>query len=96
VGMITDAIWDDFNNDGYSDLFLTGNNYEISTQLGKLDASHGQILLNDKKGFFNIQTNQKFDVQGPARNIQKITIGSEIYYIVSINNNAPIFLKKNK
>jgi hypothetical protein len=53
-------------------------------------------LLNDKKGFFNIQTNQKFDVQGPARNIQKITIGSEIYYIVSINNNAPIFLKKNK
>jgi len=87
---------DDFNNDGYSDLFLTGNNYEISTQLGKLDASHGQILLNDKKGFFNIQTNQKFDVQGPARNIQKITIGSEIYYIVSINNNAPIFLKKNK
>lgn len=87
---------DDFNNDGYVDLFLTGNNYDISTQLGKLDASHGNILLNDKQGFFINQLNQKFDVPGPARNIQKIKMSSDIYYIVSINNNSPIFLKKNK
>lgn len=87
---------DDFNNDGYFDLFLIGNNYDISTQLGKLDASHGNILLNDKHGFFTIQLNQKYDVPGPARDIQKIKLSSDIYYIVSINNNSPIFLKKNK
>jgi len=87
---------DDFNDDGYLDLFLTGNNYDISTQLGKLDANHGNILLNDKKGFFTNQLHQKFDVPGPARNIEKIRISDKDYYIISINNNTPIFLKKNK
>jgi len=96
VSSINSIAVDDFNNDGYLDLFLVGNNYDISTQLGKLDASHGHILLNDKKGFFINQLNQKFDVSGPARDIQKITIGDDVFYIVSINNNTPIFLKKNK
>ena len=42
---------DDYNDDGFLDIFLTGNTYDISTQLGKLDASHGSILLNSKEGF---------------------------------------------
>lgn len=87
---------DDFNDDGYLDAFLAGNNYEISTQLGKLDASHGSILLNDKNGFFTSHLNQKFDVSGPARQITKINVNNEMYYIVSINNGAPIFLMKEK
>jgi hypothetical protein len=96
VSCVNSIAIDDFNKDGYFDLFLTGNNYDISTQLGKLDASHGAILLNDKEGFFTLQKNQTFDVSGPARDIQKIKINNEIYYIISINNNKPIFLKKNK
>lgn len=96
ISSVNSIAIDDFNSDGYLDLFLTGNNYEISTQLGKLDASHGHILLNDKNGFFTNYTNKKFDVPGPARDIKKFTIGSDIYYIVSINNDSPIFLKKNK
>lgn len=87
---------DDFNADGFSDLLLAGNNYEISTQLGKLDASHGVILLNDKKGFFITAENQEFDIAGPARNIEKIKHNSEAYYIVTVNNDAPVFLRKNK
>tara|TARA_R110000868_G_scaffold6126_22_gene35422 strand:- start:4434 stop:7736 length:3303 start_codon:yes stop_codon:yes gene_type:complete len=96
VSSVNSIAVDDFNNDGYLDLFLTGNNYDISTQLGKLDASHGAILLNNKEGFFMLQKNQTFDVSGPARDIQKIKVSNEIYYIISINNNTPIFLKKNK
>ncbi|MEM9686631.1 MAG: VCBS repeat-containing protein [Bacteroidota bacterium] len=87
---------DDFNADGFSDLLLAGNNYEISTQLGKLDASHGLVLLNDKNGFFTMAKDQAFNIAGPARNAKKIKHNSEEYYIITVNNDAPVFLRKNK
>jgi hypothetical protein len=87
---------DDFNNDGFSDLLFAGNNYEISTQLGRLDASHGSLLLNNKQGFFELAGDQKFDIAGPARSIDKIDINKKTHYLIGINNNAPIFLKKNE
>lgn len=83
----------DFNNDGFLDVLIAGNNYEISTQLGRLDASHGLILLNDKKGFFNAAPQQNFDIPGPARDIKKVTVLGKEYYIISINNDQPIILK---
>lgn len=96
VSIVNDIFVDDFNNDNFLDILLVGNNYDVSTHLGKLDASHGTLLLNDRKGFFNEIINQQFDISGPARDIQKIRIGDNSYYIVSRNNDTPIFLKKNK
>ncbi|MBX2969258.1 MAG: VCBS repeat-containing protein [Cyclobacteriaceae bacterium] len=85
---------DDFNEDGYLDLLLVGNNYEISTQLGRLDASHGVLLLNDRNGFFEQYSNQNFNIAGPARKIGRINRHGDVYYIVTMNNGMPIFLKK--
>jgi hypothetical protein len=87
---------DDFNGDGFLDLLLAGNNYEISTQLGRLDASHGILLLNNQHGFFEISKDQNFDIPGPARSIHKITVKGQKQYIFGINNDAPIFLIKNE
>ena len=87
---------DDFNGDGFLDLLLGGNNYEISTQLGRLDASHGSLLLNDGQGFFKMVKDQNFNLYGPARSINKISINGQNHYLVGINNNAPIFLIKNE
>ena len=53
ISSVNDIALDDYNNDGFMDVFLVGNNYNINTQLGKLDASHGIILLNNKIGFFD-------------------------------------------
>jgi len=91
---IFDLQKDDFNNDGYEDILLVGNNYEISTQLGRLDALHGLLLINNKNGFFKVLENPTFDIPGPARNINKINIQDKTYYIVTINNGNPIFLEK--
>ena len=94
ISMIFDMEVSDFNNDGYNDVLIVGNNYEISTQLGRLDASHGVLLLNDTNGFFKEAKNQKFDIPGPARDIQKITINNQEHYLITINNDKPILLKK--
>lgn len=91
---VNDILVDDLNEDGFLDLLLIGNNYEISTQLGRLDASHGVLLLNDRNGFFEQYSNQNFNIAGPARRVGKITILGDVYYIVTINSGVPIFLRK--
>ena len=85
----------DFNEDGFLDLFIIGNDYEISTQLGRLDASHGTILINDTKGAFKKFNKEIPDVSGPARDMEKICIDGETHFIITFNNAEPLILKFN-
>jgi hypothetical protein len=96
ISSVNDIAIDDYNNDGFMDVFLVGNNYNINTQLGKLDASHGVILLNNKIGFFDESLDQDFNISGEARNIKKLLINNEMFYVISINNDVPIFIKLHK
>ena len=94
ISSVFDIVVDDFNNDSYQDMLLVGNNYEISTQLGRLDASQGLVLLNDQNGFFTQVTQQNFNISGPARSATKLDINGKTHYIVGINNDKPILLQK--
>ena len=96
ISSVNDIAIDDYNNDGFMDVFLVGNNYNINTQLGKLDSSHGIILLNNKIGFFDESLDQDFNISGEARNIKKLLINNEMFYVISINNDVPIFIKLHK
>ncbi|WP_223826637.1 VCBS repeat-containing protein [Flagellimonas sp. S3867] len=93
---IYDFETDDLNEDGYLDLLIVGNNYEISTQLGRLDAFHGLILQNDTTGGFNLVKNDGFHVFGAIRTLKKITIAGKPSYVAGRNNDSPIFLVKNQ
>ncbi len=92
---IHDILVEDFDKDGFKDMLIVGNTYEINTQLGRMDALHGLILRNDKKGGFYWVGHQKFDVSGPARTIKKIKINGIGHYCIAMNNNLPVFLIKN-
>lgn len=93
---VNDIHIEDLNGDGFLDLFLAGNNFEISTQLSRLDVSHGVLLINDQKGFFQEFQPQKFKVSGAARSIDKVSRKGKEYLIVTLNNDHPVFLKINK
>ncbi len=91
------SFWvEDFDNDGSMEVLAVGNDFEISTQLGRMDASHGVFLKLDEKGSFQNPKNWKIDVPGPARDIAKILIGQTPYYIIGINNGAPMFLSEKE
>lgn len=89
---------DDFNADGYLDVLTAGNLYEINTQLSRQDASHGVLLLNDKKGGFysSIKINKTFNISGAARSIKKIHVKNREYYLIGINNDSLQMLEKSK
>ena len=83
----------DHNNDTYPDLYLIGNNYEISTQLGRMDALHGLILRNDQKKGFQWLTDPDLMISGPARSLVNFMYNGKNYLGVGINNAAPVFLQ---
>ncbi|MFS4468625.1 VCBS repeat-containing protein [Maribacter sp. 2210JD10-5] len=77
-------------------IILVGNNYEISTQLGRMDASHGLILYTAPNAMDKILRTEILGVSGASRSISKIKIGGEDGYLVSRNNDSLIFVPKNK
>ncbi|MEL6485253.1 MAG: VCBS repeat-containing protein, partial [Bacteroidota bacterium] len=96
VSTVNDLWIEDFDQDGYTDILAVGNDYQISTQLGRMDASHGVFLRFDKKNAFESPVDWKVNIPGAARKIEKITIASQPFYIVGINDGAPIFLSKKE
>jgi enediyne biosynthesis protein E4 len=76
---------DDFDGDGFVDLALGGNFYEMTPSIGRFDASFGSILRGDGKGNFKpVNPNETgFVLRGAVRDIKKIG-----KYIVVAKNNA--------
>jgi len=83
----------DFNQDGFTDVLLGGNDHDISTQLGRLDANHGLMLINDAKGSFLADQTNVPNIPGKARDIASIMINDQQYLIVTLNNASPLFFK---
>ncbi|MFD2586439.1 VCBS repeat-containing protein [Croceitalea marina] len=96
ITTVQDILVKDFDYDGFKDVLLVGNTYEISTQLGRMDASHGIFLRFDEKNGFEHAKNWQIDISGPARNITEIDIDGEVNFLVGINNMKPILFTINR
>ncbi|WP_405384423.1 VCBS repeat-containing protein [Maribacter sp. LLG6340-A2] len=92
ISTINDMVANDFNSDGFDDLLIVGNNFEISTQLGRLDALHGLILYNTKDTITPFNNLYKMlQINGASREVHKIKIKGNNIYMVGRNNNSPYF-----
>ena len=91
---VNDIAITDLNRDGFKDLILVGNLYEISTQLGRLDSNRGLVLLNDQEG--NFQLAQIAGLSGAMKAIEPININGSPYWVVTRNNDTPLFLEPIK
>ncbi len=96
ISSVHDILIDDINNDQYPDIILGGNTYEINTQLSRLDASFGVVLLNDQKGNFESYEQSNFSIKGAVRSIEKIKIKDSAYLLFGINNDSLQVIKKIK
>jgi hypothetical protein len=80
----------DLNDDGFTDLILGGNQFGFLPQFCRVDASYGDVLLNDGKGNFTClpSTESGLSVRGEVRDI-KIIAGKERQLLVLQNNDTP-------
>lgn len=89
---VKDLHIDDFNNDGSPDLYVVGNDHAVNTQLGRIDASHGTLLINNGQGSFYPAQKQLTPVSGLSRNVQKLTIKGKDHLLITRNNDTPVIL----
>jgi hypothetical protein len=88
----------DLNNDGFTDIVLGGNKSGFPPQFGKLDASYGEVLINNGKGGFNWLPPRQTGllVDGEVRDITLISGAGRQYVLFARNNDYPVLYNLKK
>jgi hypothetical protein len=87
----------DINNDGYPDIVSGGNQFDFIPQLERLDASSGDILMNNGKGNFKwIEPAQSgLNLRGQLRDIAEIHSRNKKYLLFLQNDEYPVLCQLN-
>lgn len=82
----------DVNADGFPDLVIGGNEYGFLPQFERLDASFGDVLLNDGKGNFSWvpQSKTGLMVNGVVRDIAVLHTKNKTQLLFLRNNDYPV------
>ena len=88
----------DINNDNKPDLIIGGNKYGFPPQFGRLDASFGDILINNGKNDFTAlpTTVSGLKITGEIKDIKIIQGGNKKYLIAVRNNDFPVLYQLKK
>ena len=80
----------ELNGDGFPDILMGGNLYNVQPEMGRYDASYGHALINDGKGNYTDQSNELgFSVKGEIRDF----VVSNDSIMVFRNNDSVVGLK---
>jgi hypothetical protein len=82
----------DLNNDGHIDIVSGGNQFDFIPQLERLDASSGDVLINDGKGNFKwIESAETgLNLRGELRDIAELKSRNKTYLLFLQNDEYPV------
>jgi enediyne biosynthesis protein E4 len=88
----------DADGDGHTDLLLAGNFDGFRPEIGRMAASYGLLLRGDGKGGLAPSRAREsgFFVPGQARDIARLRTAAGEAYIVTRNNDAPLFFRATR
>ncbi len=86
----------DFDEDGYLDLLVGGNNERAKPQIGGQRSSYGLLLLGSTDGNFQALSPRRSGVwiAGEMRAIVDLRSAQGLLWSVARNNDTPLFLQK--
>lgn len=88
----------DVNADGHSDILLGGNLSAVKPEVGRYDAMHGLVLLNNGTGEFSSLSRLKsgLNIKGEVRHIAVINQNEKKVITFVRNNDSVVFYKSVK
>jgi hypothetical protein len=88
----------DINSDGKPDLVTGGNLFSFPPQFGRLDASYGDVLINNGKGDFAPVQNalSGINIRGEVKDIKQMSVKGEKRFLFTQNNGYPVQYRANK
>ncbi|MBH13460.1 MAG: RNA-binding protein [Leeuwenhoekiella sp.] len=92
LSCVCDIVATDINKDGLADLIMAGNNFEFKPQYSQLDASFGNVLLNQGDASYAWQNYDKsgFFVKGEVKHLATFKDkNGTTYLIASVNDQKP-------
>lgn len=89
---------DDVDGDGFQDILLGGNLYNVKPEVGRYDASYGLLLKGDGKcNFKSVPAVQSgIRISGEVRDIVSVHRHGQRRYFLSRNNDTVVALKQPK
>ncbi len=80
---------EDVNQDGFKDIILGGNLYDVKPEVGRYDANYGQLFLGGKDLKFNPLSSLKSGLlfKGQVRDFSKINSIDDKNLLLVLNNN---------
>ena len=82
----------DVNNDNKTDLIIGGNKFTFPPQFGRLDASTGDVLINQGNGKFARMEPRisGLSITGEVRDIKEITSKKKRYILFALTDQFPL------
>lgn len=91
-------ICDDFDNDGFKDLLLAGNEYQTEVMTGRYDASYGLLLKGSRNKTYEPVSPVKsgFIIKGDVKDMAVIrSVKGEKMILAAVNNDSLRVFKIN-
>ncbi len=95
LSSLKDAVIINANNDALPDILIAGNFYENNIQMGRYDASYGNVLINKGNAQFTCVPLNGMPVKGQVRHIQPIMVGGKPNWLLVRNNDSSLLLHQS-
>lgn len=95
ISSVLGILIEDFDQDGYLDALLSGNNYGNELTSGRLDASNGLFLKGDGKGNFQASNRSGFYVPFDAKSTVSLTDARGNLLVFAAQNRGPLKVFKS-
>ena len=85
----------DFTGDGFNDILLGGNLYNVKPQMGRYDGSYGILLEGNGNGTFKplSSATSGIKIKGQVRDIISISSRKKKMVVLSRNSDYPVVLE---
>jgi enediyne biosynthesis protein E4 len=94
LSTLKDAVIINANGDALPDILIAGNFYENNIQMGRYDASYGNVLINKGNARFTCVPLKGLPVKGQVRHIQPIMAGGKQNWLLVRNNDSSLLIQQ--